>query len=102
MVWRAKMVACQNAAESCKMVRFTEVVTCCEAIACAAMVANGGEKVWLLAGGLCSDLVGRIPHWSVAGGSRRGCLRLSQDTGCFFAFVVAVLERDVHFRRFAS
>ena len=92
MVWRAKMVARQNAAESCKMVTFTEVVTCCEAIACAKMVANGGEKVWLLAVGLCSALFGRIPRWRVAGSSRRRCLRLSQDSGCFFVFVVTVLE----------
>ena len=32
----------------------------------------GGEKVWRLAGELCSALVIRNPRWSVVGGSPRG------------------------------
>ena len=63
---------------------------------------NGGEKVWRLAAGLCSALVGKFPRWSVAGSSRRGSVRFSQASGCYFVFVVVLLERDVRFRRLAS
>ena len=67
-----------------------------------APLVNGGEKVWRLAGGLCSALVGRVPRWSVVGGSRRGSVMFSQASGYYFVFVVAALERDVRFRRLAS
>jgi hypothetical protein len=63
---------------------------------------DGGEKVWRLAVGKCSALVCGTTLRSVAGGSRRGLVRLSQTSVCYFVVVAVVLERDVRFRRLAS